>query len=100
MSLNDEFKNEVADIQHKNRVKELLEKQGLNAEDVGRISKVSVSTYQTVTKDEEGNATVHDLEGYKYVIHPAWEGYEPLRQADPVEVNLGWTPTRHDKSKD
>jgi hypothetical protein len=98
MSLDNNWEELKKAAEH-SKVRELLEKQGLDPDDLGRISKVSVSTYQTVTKDDDGNATVHDLEGYKYVIHPAWEGYEPLRQADPVQVNLGWTPTRHDKTK-
>ena len=54
------------------KIKELLEKNGFDADDIGHISTVRLSSYQTVTKDEDGNATVHDLEGLKFVIHPAW----------------------------
>jgi hypothetical protein len=84
------------------KIKELLEKNGFDAEDIGHISTVRLSSYQTVTKDEDGNATVHDLEGLKFVIHPAWnEGpkWEIIRPADPVNVSIGWTPTEHDKSQ-
>jgi hypothetical protein len=83
------------------KIRELLEKQGLNPDEIGKIAKVSVSSYQTVAKDEDGNPQVFDLEGIKYVIHPAWnEGpqWEIVRPADPVQVNLGWTPKSHDKS--
>jgi hypothetical protein len=103
MSLNNDEKwNELGEVAQRNKIKEVLEKQGFDPEDIGRISRVNVSAYQTVTKDEDGNATVHDLEGVKFVIHPAWdEGpqWEIVRPADPVNVNLGWTPTKHDKSK-
>jgi hypothetical protein len=93
MSLNDDKWAELQEVAQRNKIKEVLEKQGFDPEDIGRISRVNVSAYQTVTKDEDGNATVHDLEGVKFVIHPAWdEGpqWEIVRPADPVNINLGW----------
>lgn len=101
MSLDNNWE-ELKKSAEQTKVRELLEKNGFDPDDIGRISKVNVSTYQTVTKDEDGNATVHDLEGLKVVIHPSWaEGpkWEIVRPADPVNVNIGWTPTRHDKSQ-
>jgi hypothetical protein len=82
------------------KIRELLEKQGLNPDEIGKIAKVSVSSYQTVAKDEDGNPQVFDLEGIKYVIHPAWNDgpqWEIVRPADPVQVNLSYEPTRHVK---
>lgn len=101
MSLDNNWE-ELKKSAEQTKVRELLEKNGFDPDDIGRISKVNVSTYQTVTKDEDGNATVHDLEGLKVVIHPSWaEGpkWDIVRPADPVNVNIGWTPTRHDKSQ-
>ena len=101
MSLeNDNWKN-LEDQIVKNKIEELLVKNGLDPEEMGSVSKINVSSYQTVTKDEDGTPTVHDLEGFKFVISPKWvEGpkWEIIRPADPVEVKLDWTPTRHDKS--
>ena len=51
------------------KLSELLERQGIEIEDIGEIKKVSL--YQSLTKDAEGDAQIHDLVGIQ--ISPAWE---------------------------
>jgi hypothetical protein len=83
------------------KIDEVLKQNGIDREEVGKISRVTVSNYQSVTKDEDGTPSVHDLEAIKIVLHPKFEEgpqWEIIRPATPVEVKLDWTPTRHDKS--
>lgn len=82
------------------KIHEVLQKNGINREEVGKISRVSVSTYQTVTKGEDGEPVINDLEAVKVVLHPAWEAgpqWEIIRPATPVKVKLDWKPTKHNK---
>jgi len=83
------------------KIEEVLKQNGIDREEVGKISRVTVSNYQSVTKDEEGNPSIHDLEAIKIVLHPKFEEgpqWEIIRPATPVDVKLDWTPTRHDKT--
>jgi hypothetical protein len=84
------------------KIDEVLKNNGIDREEVGKISRVTVSNYQSVTKDEDGTPSVHDLEAIKIVLHPKFEEgpqWEIIRPATPVEVKLDWNPTRHDKTK-
>lgn len=84
------------------KINEVLERNGIDREEVGKISRVSVSTYQTVTKGEDGEPVINDLEAVKVVLHPAWEEgpqWEIIRPATPVQVTLPWTPTEKVKSE-
>ena len=51
------------------KIADLLERQGINVEEVGQIGRVSI--YQSLTKNEEGEAEIHDLMGIQF--SPAWE---------------------------
>jgi len=55
------------------KINEVLHKNGIDRDEVGKISRVSVSTYQTVTKGEDGEPVINDLEAVKVVLHPSWE---------------------------
>jgi hypothetical protein len=84
------------------KIEEVLKQNGIDREEVGKISRVTVSNYQLVTKDEDGNPSIHDLEAIKIVLHPKFEEgpqWEIIRPATPVDVKLDWTPTRHDKTQ-
>lgn len=48
---------------------ELLERKNINIEDIGDVKKVSI--YQSLTKNDEGEAEVHDLAAIQF--SPAWE---------------------------
>jgi len=83
------------------KIDEVLKQNGIDREEVGKISRVTVSNYQSVTKDEDGTPSVHDLEAIKIVLHPKFEEgpqWEIIRPATPVDVKLDWVPTHHDKS--
>jgi hypothetical protein len=84
------------------KIDEVLLKNGIDRDEVGKISRVSVSTYQTVTKGEDGEPVINDLEAVKVVLHPSWEAgpqWEIIRPATPVEVKLPWKPQVKKKSE-
>lgn len=51
------------------KIADLLERQGINVDEVGQIGRVSI--YQSLTKNDEGEAEIHDLMGVQF--SPAWE---------------------------
>lgn len=78
------------------KIAELLERNGIDAEDVGAIQRVSL--YQNITKNEFGEAETHDLIGIQ--LSPKWaEGptWNPVVQGPPVVVrapkSTGVAPT-------
>jgi hypothetical protein len=67
------------------KIAELLERNGIDAEEVGAIQRISV--YQNITKNEMGEAETHDLIGIQ--LSPKWaEGptWNPVVQGPPVVV--------------
>lgn len=59
-----------------------LERRGITAEEVGRLSRISM--WQGLTKDEAGEAHVHDLYGFQ--LAPSWDSGPawPVIQPGPV----------------
>jgi len=71
------------------KIADLLERSGIEAEEIGTIEKVRISEWQGITKNEEGEAEIHDLGGVSVVISPAWsEGPEwpTIQQAAPITI--------------
>ena len=69
------------------KLEQMLKRNGIDVDEVGRIHKVSV--YQSITKNDEGEAEKHDLYGIQF--DPIWkEGPEwPVVQPGPaVNVKL------------
>lgn len=69
------------------RLAALLDRQGISVDEIGKISRVSV--YQSLTKNQDGEAEVHDLLGVQF--SPAWESgpeWETVRQGPPVKVTV------------
>jgi predicted phosphodiesterase len=67
------------------KIADLLDRQGITVDEVGKISRVSL--YQSLTKNDDGEAEVHDLIGLQF--SPAWESgpqFDPVRQGPPVKV--------------
>lgn len=96
----DKVLTDAEQIVVESKINDVLQKNGINRDEVGKISRVSVSTYQTVTKGEDGEPVINDLEAVKVVLHPSWEAgpqWEIIRPATPVDVKLDWSPTRHVK---
>ena len=65
----------------------LLDRQGISVDEIGKIQRVSV--YQSLTKNEDGEAEIHDLLGVQF--SPAWESgpeWETVRQGPPTKVTV------------
>lgn len=64
------------------KLEQMLNRNGIDVEEVGRIHKVSV--YQSITKNDQGEAEKHDLYGIQF--DPIWkEGPEwPVVQSGPA----------------
>jgi len=72
-----------------NKITELLERSGIPIDDIGSVSKVKISEWQGLTKDEDGTAQIHDLGGMSIAIHPKWhEGpaWPVVQQAQPINI--------------
>ena len=51
------------------KIADLLDRQNINVDEIGKINRVSL--YQSLTKNDEGEAEVHDLIGLQF--SPSWE---------------------------
>lgn len=72
------------------RLADLIEKSGIDLDDVGRVERIRLNSYQAITKDNKtGEASVHDLEAASVVLSPKWaDGPEwpVVQQAAPTIV--------------
>jgi len=67
------------------KIADLLDRQGISVDEVGSIGRVSI--YQSLTKNAEGEAELHDLMGIQF--SPAWETgpqFDFVRQGPAVKV--------------
>ena len=64
------------------KVAELLTRNNINLDEIGKVHKVSL--YQNITKDKDGEVSVHDLSAIQF--SPAWEDGPqwPVVQPGPV----------------
>jgi hypothetical protein len=70
-------------------ISDLLERSGIDVEDVGRVDKVTLGSYQALTKDDDGEAHIHDMERSSIVFSPTWETgpeWPVIAPAAPVVV--------------
>ena len=74
--------DKAAKLEKLGKLVDLFDRQGIDINEVGQIKRVSV--YQSLTKNEEGEAEIHDLMGVQF--SPAWEtGPEwPVIQQGPA----------------
>lgn len=73
------------------KIADLLEKSGIDLDDVGRVEKIRLNEWQSITKDDEGEAHIHDLEGASIILTPSWaEGpkWPVVQPAAPVQVKI------------
>ena len=79
------------------RIADLLERNGIDIEEVGQIKRVSL--YQSLTKNEDGEAEIHDLTAVqlspKWAEGPAWPVIHPgpahkLPPRKAVKTPSGW----------
>lgn len=71
------------------RIAELLEKNNIDIDEVGRVNKITLKDYQMGSKDEGGNPQVTDLESASIVFSPKWEdgaSWDPVTTAKPVRI--------------
>ena len=69
------------------KIATLLDRNGIDVDEVGRITRVSL--YQSLTKNDEGEAEIHDLVGVQ--LSPSWEDgpqWDPVSQAPPVKCSV------------
>jgi len=62
-----------------------LERRGITADEVGRLSRISM--WQGLTKNEEGEAEVHDLYGFQ--LSPSWDAgpqWPVVQPSPPVRI--------------
>ena len=53
------------------KLADLFTRQGIDIDEIGQIQRVSL--YQSLTKNEEGEAEIHDLAGVHFKFSPKWE---------------------------
>lgn len=73
------------------RLQEILDKEGLDLADLGTVEKIRVSEYQSLTKNNEGEAEIHDLKATALVLSPSWETgpkWPVVQPAKPVAVKI------------
>jgi predicted phosphodiesterase len=71
------------------KIADLLERSGIDIAEIGSIDKVRISEWQGITKNEDGEAEIHDLGGVSVVINPAWASgpqWPVVQQSAPVIV--------------
>jgi len=69
------------------KIANLLDRNGIDVDEIGRITRVSL--YQSLTKNDEGEAEIHDLVGVQ--LSPSWEDgpqWEPVTIAPPVKCSV------------
>lgn len=102
MSLKDEVAKDIAATPAGKRetlgkLAELLERNGIDIDDIGRVMRVSM--YQSLTKNDEGEAEIHDLTAVQF--SPKWDSdpeWPAVQQGKPVKlpphksiaVKTGW----------
>jgi hypothetical protein len=69
------------------RIADLLDRQGISVDEIGQINRLSI--YQSLTKNQDGEAEVHDLLGVQ--LSPSWESgpaWSTVSQGPVVKVGL------------
>ena len=82
-------------------IAKLLKEHNIKPEDVGSIKSMRIGKWQTVTKDESGEAIIHDLKGASLILSPKWaEGPQwPVVQQGP-KYSIPKNKIKSRKSKD
>jgi predicted phosphodiesterase len=71
------------------KIAELLERSNIDPADIGKVQSIKISEWQGLTKNEQGEAELHDLKGAAIVLTPAWaEGprWPLIAQAAPCMI--------------
>jgi predicted phosphodiesterase len=76
-------------------IADMIKSKGIDLSSIGRIKNVSM--YQTITKNEEGEAEIHNLQAIQF--SPSWETgpeWPVVKQGPPIQLQK---PTAKPKSK-
>lgn len=79
------------------KVADMIEASGIDVDDVGRIDKIRLNTYQALTKDADGEAQIHDLEAASVLLSPTWADgpqWPVVQPAKPTKVTPPGTPSK------
>lgn len=71
------------------KLADLLDAKGISADDIGEVKSLRFSEWQSLTKDADGEAQIHDLSGASIVLTPAWDAgpaWPVVQQAKPTIV--------------
>lgn len=88
MSLSDDLNKLNNDAKRKEqlgKIAELLERKGIDAADIGQVKRISI--YQSLTKNAEGEAELHDLAAIQF--SPSWEAgpeWPVIQPGKPVKI--------------
>lgn len=86
-----EFGRELPRVEDRiGRLAELLEKNGIDPAEIGKIDKVRLTEWQGFYKNAEGHAETVDMESQSIILTPIWaEGpkFPIVNAADPTVIN-------------
>jgi len=71
------------------KIAAVMEANGLDIDDLGSVSRVTLSNYQGMIKDEAGEPQIVDLEASRIVLSPQWESgpqWPVIQQPAPVTI--------------
>lgn len=71
------------------KIAALLEKSGIPVDEIENVQTVRINTYQALTKNESGEAEIHDLEAASLVLKPKWQSgpkWPVVQAATPVKI--------------
>ena len=72
MTLSEDM-DKAAGIHHVEAIVKLLKEHNIKPDEVGAVRSMKIGKWQTVTKDEAGEAIIHDLKGASIVLSPKWD---------------------------
>lgn len=84
------------------KIADLLQRSGIDPEDVGKVQSIRLSEWQGLTKDADGEAQKHDLAGSSVILAPTWdEGprWPPVQPAAPTTIEAASVPKRRSRRR-
>lgn len=77
------------------KIADLLHRSGIDAADVGKVQAVRVSEWQSLTKNADGEAEIHNLEGASILLTPHWADgpqWQPVDRGPAVRIPKSTRP--------
>ena len=71
------------------KLNELLQRSGIDPQDIGEVKQIKLNEWQAMSKDEEGEPVITDLKGASIVLSPKWAEDPELpliRPATPIKI--------------